>query len=113
MSNTAKRTIIGVIGIPLFLYLIYLGGIYFLVLCLVIQTLCLWEFLKMFENKGIFTLKILTVLISVAIFFLLYFKYYTGMILISLPVFFEIFREINASKSKICNIKVSMINSNC
>jgi phosphatidate cytidylyltransferase len=47
----------------------------------------------MFENKGIFTLKILTVLISVAIFFLLYFKYYTGMILISLPVFFEIFRE--------------------
>ena len=47
----------------------------------------------MFESKNIFILKVLTVIISVAIFFLLYYKYYTGIILISLPVFFEIFRE--------------------
>jgi phosphatidate cytidylyltransferase len=93
MSNILKRILVGVIGIPLILFLIYMGEIYLFALCLVLQSLCLWEFLKMFENKNIFTLKILTLLISIAIFILLSQKYFYGILLIILPVVLEVFRE--------------------
>jgi phosphatidate cytidylyltransferase len=93
MSNNSKRIIVGIIGIPLFLYIIFSGGIYFTVLCFVIQSLCLWEFLKMFESKNIYALKILTLIISVTLFALLYYKLYFGLIIILLPVLTEVFRE--------------------
>jgi phosphatidate cytidylyltransferase len=93
MSNTLKRILVGIVGIPLILFLIYMGGVYLFVLCLVLQSLCLWEFLKMFENKNIYALKIFTLLISIAIFILLSQKYYYGILLIILPVVVEVFRE--------------------
>lgn len=98
MSNIAKRIIISVIGIPILLSLIYLGGIYFLILCIVLQTLCLWEFLSLFDKTDIFTLKyitvkLLTILISIAVFIFLYYKIYPGIIILSLPLFLEVFRE--------------------
>ncbi|MCX6163650.1 MAG: phosphatidate cytidylyltransferase [Ignavibacteriae bacterium] len=93
MSNTVKRILVGLIGIPLILFFIYLGGMYFFILCLVIQSLCLWEFLKIFENKNIFTLKIVTVIISIIIFILLSKKYYYGPVLLLIPILIEVFRE--------------------
>ena len=93
MSNNNKRIIVGLIGIPLFLYLIYSGGIYFTIVCLVLQSLCLWEFFKMFENKNIFPLKILTLILSLVLYVSLYYKIYTGTIIIIIPVIVEIFRE--------------------
>lgn len=93
MSNTIKRILVGIIGIPVILILVYLGGIYFFVLCLIIQSLCLWEFLKMFDNKNIYALKSLTIIISVIIFFLLSERYFYSVVLLIIPVIAEVFRE--------------------
>lgn len=95
MSNNLKRILVGAVGIPVFLYLIYAGGYYFYGLCLLIQTICIWEFLKMFENKELKSLKTLTIIISVAVFVLLSQKYYYGLLLIVLFMIFEVFREKN------------------
>lgn len=95
MSNNLKRILVGAVGIPVFLYLIYAGGYYFYGLCLLIQTICIWEFLKMFENKELKSLKTLTIIISVAVFVLLSQKYYYGLLLIILFMIFEVFREKN------------------
>jgi phosphatidate cytidylyltransferase len=95
MSNNLKRILVGAVGIPVFLFLIYTGGYYFYGLCLLIQTICIWEFLKMFENKELKSLKTLTIIISVAAFVLLSQKYYYGLLLIVLFVIFEVFREKN------------------
>lgn len=93
MSNTFKRILVGLVGIPLILISIYLGGIYFFSLCLLIQTLCLYEFLKMFESKNIFALKIFTVVISIAVFILLSLEYYCCMVIMLSFIFIEVFRE--------------------
>jgi phosphatidate cytidylyltransferase len=93
MSNTLKRILVGIIGIPLILFLIYMGGIYFYILCLILQSLCLWEFLKIFEKKNINALKLFTIIISIMIFILLSQKYYYGIIMIIFPVVIEVFRE--------------------
>jgi phosphatidate cytidylyltransferase len=95
MSNNLKRILVGAVGIPVFLFIIYTGGYYFYGLCLLIQTICIWEFLKMFENKEIKSLKTLTILISVAVFVLLSQKYFYGLLFFLLPVIFEVFREKN------------------
>lgn len=93
MSNTLTRILVGIIGIPLVLLLIYLGGVYLFILCLVLQSICLWEFLRMFENKNIFALKAVSIVISIAIFILLSQKYYYGILLLVIPVMIEVFRE--------------------
>lgn len=67
MSNALKRIIVGVIGIPVILFLIYMGGIYFFILSILLQTVCLFEFSRMFENRKYYPLKIFTILISVII----------------------------------------------
>lgn len=92
MSNTIKRILVGIIGIPVILILVYLGGIYFFVFCLIIQSLCLWEFLKMFENKNIYPLKSLTIIISVIMFVLLSERYFYSIVLLIIPFFAEVFR---------------------
>jgi phosphatidate cytidylyltransferase len=93
MSNTVKRILIGLIGIPLILFLVYMGGYYFFALCLIIQSVCVWEFLRMFENKNIFALKSVTIILSAALFVLISYGYYYSLLLLSLPVFIEVFRE--------------------
>lgn len=67
MSNALKRILVGVIGIPVILFLIYKGGVYFFILSLLLQSVCLFEFYRMFENRKYNPLKILTILISVII----------------------------------------------
>jgi len=95
MSNNLKRILVGIVGIPVFLFLIYMGGYYFLGLALLLQTICIWEFLKMFESREIKSLKTLTILISIAVFILMSQKYFIGTALLLLPIIFEVFREKN------------------
>jgi len=67
MSNTAKRILVGIIGIPIFLFLIYKGGIFFLCLSVIITTLALWELYSMFETKNYSPLKMLPIVLSILI----------------------------------------------
>lgn len=75
MSNLLKRTLIGIIGIPLLILFIWLGNIYFLVLCIIIQSLCLYEFFSMFEKSGYRPLKYFPVAASALLFVLHYLDY--------------------------------------
>ena len=59
-----KRILVGIFGIPLLLYIIYLGGIYFFVLTLILNFFCLYEFYISFRSKNIFPLKYFSILIS-------------------------------------------------
>jgi len=93
MSNNLKRILVGAVGVPLFLFLIYMGGYYFYGLALLIQSICIWEFLKMFEGREIKSLKTLTIIISIAVFILFSQKYFIGTVLLLLPVIIEVFRE--------------------
>jgi phosphatidate cytidylyltransferase len=95
MSDNFKRILVGAVGVPLFLFIIYIGGYYFYGLVVLIQTICIWEFLKMFGNREIKSLKTITIIISVAVFVLLSQKYFIGMVLLLLPIIFEVFREKN------------------
>lgn len=66
MSNTATRILVGVIGIPLFLFLIYMGGIYFLVLSVILSGIALWEFYGMFKKENLHPLIGFPILLSVS-----------------------------------------------
>ncbi|MDQ3022637.1 MAG: phosphatidate cytidylyltransferase [Bacteroidota bacterium] len=72
MSNLTKRIIAGIIGIPVIIGAAYLGGIYFLIFSIIVSSLALWEFYKMFERKGFAPLKYFLILVS---FILLIFTY--------------------------------------
>ncbi len=67
MSNTLKRILVGVIGIPVILFLIYKGGIYFFILSVLLQSVCLFEISSMFKKRNYFPLKIITILVSILI----------------------------------------------
>ncbi|MBK8982586.1 MAG: phosphatidate cytidylyltransferase [Ignavibacteria bacterium] len=62
MSNLSKRVIAGIFGIPVLIFASYKGGIYLIVLTLILNSIALWEFCSMFEKKEIFPMKILTVI---------------------------------------------------
>lgn len=47
-----KRIIVGIIGIPLFIALIMLGGYYFFALVLLLSNLAIWEYNKIAEAKA-------------------------------------------------------------
>ena len=97
MSNTATRILVGVIGIPLFLFLIYKGGIYFLILSIILAGIALWEFYTMFRSMEIHPLKVFPVLLTIAVFILGFYGYETDLILFLLGITLicssEIFRK--------------------
>lgn len=66
MSNTATRILVGIIGIPLFIFLIYKGGVYFLILSLILSSIALWEFYSMFKKEKYSPMIVLPVIISIA-----------------------------------------------
>ena len=94
MSNTIKRIIVGVIGILIILILIYLGGYYLFALTLLLQSLCFRELLKIFENKNIYPLKIVSVLISLILSVIVYFKIFYFIPFFVFSVVFLILIEI-------------------
>lgn len=99
MSNTTIRILVGVIGIPLFLFLIYMGGVYFLVLSIILSSIAMWEFYTMFKSMELHPLKVFPIIISVSGIILDYF--YPGsainFLIISAILIFsvEVFRKVN------------------
>ena len=97
MSNIVKRILIGFIGIPIILFLIFKGGLYFFVFTLIVQSVCLFEFNKMFEKRKYYPLKILAILCSLIFLYVSYFweSYMTLCVLsiIILTISVEVFRK--------------------
>jgi len=73
MSNFFKRILGGIVGIPLVIYICYMGGIVFLVFSLLVTSIALWEFYSMFEEKGFRPMKELGILTSDAVLVISYF----------------------------------------
>ncbi|MEO6695939.1 MAG: phosphatidate cytidylyltransferase [Ignavibacteria bacterium] len=73
MSNMVKRILVGIIGIPLVIYVCYLGGIAFLIFSLIVTSAASWEFYSMFERKGLMPMKITSILAAAAVLLLSYF----------------------------------------
>ena len=97
MSNTLKRILVGVIGIPVMLFLIYKGGIYFFILSILLQSVCLFEFSDMFKTRDYFPLKIFTILVSILIlatsFFFESYLVFSFLIAVIIIASLEIFRK--------------------
>jgi len=73
MSNLIKRILVGLVGIPLIIYICYSGGIIFLIFSLLVTSIALWEFYSMFEEKGYRPMKELGILTSDAVLVISYF----------------------------------------
>lgn len=68
MSNTLTRILVGIAGIPLILYIVYVGSYPFFIFCLLVEALCFYELLKMFRAKGYSPMIITSMIFSAAIF---------------------------------------------
>jgi len=101
MSNVAKRILVGIVGIPLVIYICYAGGIVFLIFSLLVTSIALWEFYSMLEEKGFKPMKGLGILTSDAVLVVSYFitKDYIIFVYIFLIFFItaEIIRKGNQS----------------
>ena len=53
MPELIKRIIVGIFGIPLVVYLVFLGGWYFFLLIFIISTVAQWEFYRMQKKSQI------------------------------------------------------------
>jgi len=73
MSNLVKRILVGIVGIPLVIYVCYAGGIVFLIFSLLVTSIALWEFYSMLEEKGFRPMKELGILTSDAVLIISYF----------------------------------------
>ncbi len=51
MSNTAVRMIVGVIGIPVILVMLFLGNEIFLIFCAIVSFFCMNEFYNLYEHR--------------------------------------------------------------
>ncbi|MCX7735578.1 MAG: phosphatidate cytidylyltransferase [Candidatus Kapabacteria bacterium] len=52
MSDLLKRVIVGVIGIPIGLGIIYIGGIVFTIALAILSSIALWEYYSLFSTKN-------------------------------------------------------------
>jgi phosphatidate cytidylyltransferase len=96
MSENSKRIITGAAGIPLVLLCTYYGGYPFFAFTLLLEILCLYEFLKMFEAREYHPLIYFSIFISVMLFvtFIFFREYFVYFILLSLILFpVEFFRR--------------------
>ncbi len=57
MKELAKRVSVALWGVPLLLFLTYMGGYYFAAFVLVVNSMALWEFYTMFRHKEIYALR--------------------------------------------------------
>ena len=120
MNNLIKRVLVAVIGIPVFILIILAGNFYFLISILLISSLCIWEFLKMTENKNSYPIKYLSLffnIINISVFYyfinlndtngFLYALLSSFIILILFNVFNLAFNLFNNKENNIFNISVA------
>jgi phosphatidate cytidylyltransferase len=92
MSELAKRVIVAVVGIPVALFVIYIGGFIFFFTLLLLANFVLWEFYQMAQKKNLnpltYTGLILSTLIYTLYFLLLQrsFDVNKNFLLIALPL---------------------------
>ena len=72
MNELAKRTIVGVIGVPLVLLIIYLGSWYYFIAFAFLFSVGLWEFGRLANIKGYHPLTILNIISGLSILFSIY-----------------------------------------
>ncbi len=61
LSDLIKRIIVGAVGIPIAVGIIYLGGYLFMAVIIVISSLAMHEYYKLAEKKGVWPLKWLSI----------------------------------------------------
>lgn len=121
MKNLLKRVIVGVIGIPIGLLLIWFGSYYFFTAILIISIISLFEFYKLTEKKGfnplIWESIIFAALVELLIFYGIYsanFEYFLNSVkymYLLIFISFVILFSINLFKRKenfIVNISVTL-----
>lgn len=102
MSNTLTRVLISIIGIPLILILVYLGGYAFFALVLLIQTLCFYELLIMFREKDLMADINTSVLLSIiTITFYTYFREYFHSVFITAVLFTFLLIALSSKENKV------------
>ncbi|MCX6156429.1 MAG: phosphatidate cytidylyltransferase [Ignavibacteriota bacterium] len=104
MSNTLKRILISIVAIPLMLYAAYAGGYPFFAFCLLVQTLSLYELLKMFENKGFTVSVYYSLFVSVVVFAgFVFFREYFNAILASGLISVLVLELLRKKENKLLN----------
>jgi len=106
--NLVKRTIVGIIGIPLILSFVYFGGHYLFVLVLILSSICIYELKLLFKKKEIEIPVFFLILISIILQALKHFKVesFELYLIIVLPVL--IFIELLRKKRSFLNIIVGL-----
>lgn len=109
-GNLGKRVAVGAVGIPILLGVTWFGHILFLILCMAITTMALWEFYKIASKKGVHPSKkwgvFSTALIGTDIYFLKgqYFEVVLACIITGV-LFLELFKN---KKNPILNSAVTL-----
>lgn len=97
MSENTKRIITGLIGIPVLVFVILKGGIFFLIFSLVICAITLWEFFTLFDKNNSSSFKIVSILLSLCLIVLYYFEvtnfYLLFLLYVPILATLEIFRK--------------------
>ena len=72
MNELLKRTIVALIGIPIAIAVIWLGGFVFTTVIAILSSIALWEFYKLSENKGANPFSITGIIINFILVYLIY-----------------------------------------
>jgi phosphatidate cytidylyltransferase len=67
LNELTKRVIVAIIGIPLAIFVIYMGGILFTAAIIIISSLALWELYSITEMKSAHPFKILGIIFGVVL----------------------------------------------
>jgi len=86
MSNLTQRVLTAVVGVPLLYFILYLGGIPFLILILLVILFGNIELFKLLEAKGIQTERELGIAFSLALGIAAYFGYFYFAVVFSFAV---------------------------
>lgn len=96
-NDTLMRVLVAILGIPLIVLAILSDGIYFFIFVFLLNGLCTYELLRLFEKKNIYPFKILSIVFSSAalIFYAIDFKYSIISLILSFMIVAtaEIFRN--------------------
>ena len=75
MSELFKRVLVAAAGIPLALFIIYTGGIVFLVAVIVLSSLTLWEYYRLAKPKGVRANYVFGIIANVGLLITFYYVY--------------------------------------
>ncbi|MGE5400042.1 MAG: phosphatidate cytidylyltransferase [Ignavibacteriales bacterium] len=110
LGNTATRTLVSVVTIPLILLACYFGGLFFLAFVTVIGLIAFYEFSGMAKNKNSYVARVPGLLIVLTVITNAYFRYVDFQVLVYLIValllIYELFRN---RESAILNLGSTLI----